>query len=164
MRLAALILLAFMLAASAATAAARTPPGSLTVEGASGSFEIKGQGGLLGRVDRGTLMVMDLTPADRFVPRVNGDVPLRAKFSWRGKDGTFYIPGGRYRVLVRGEGISLSARGRGAAVLDGEPDAFGELGLYAVGETADCRSTPDSCLPVPDVRTPISFGAPFASD
>jgi hypothetical protein len=52
----------------------------------------------------------------------------------RGKDVNFYIPGGRYRITVRGEGFSISARGQGYAVLDGNPDVNGATGTYAVGD------------------------------
>ena len=56
----------------------------------------------------------DLTPLDQWSPRVNG-VP-RGKTVWlRGKDVNFYVPGGKYRLTVRGEGFSISARGQGSA-------------------------------------------------
>ena len=35
---------------------------------------------------------------------------------------------------MRGEGFSISARGQGSAVLDGNPDLNGATGTYAVGD------------------------------
>ena len=85
------------------------------------------------------MQIIDLTPTDQWSPRING-VP-RGKTVWtRGKDINFYIPGGRYRITVRGEGFSISARGQGRASLDGGPDTSGATGTFAVGDVdAGCR-------------------------
>lgn len=152
MRLPALVLLALSLAASTATAAGGDAPvtaGSFSVDSGRGRIVINGSGVLVGRLDAGQLEIKDLTPADRFSPRVRG-VPRGKVVSLRGKGVGFYIPGGRYRIVVRGEGISLSARGTGVALLDGEPDQVGETGLYAVDDAAG--------VALPDEVTRVPFG------
>ncbi len=143
------LLLAVPVAASGAVGAFRAPSGSLSIENGSGTIEIRGQGALIGRLDRGSLRVIDLTSRDRWSPRVNG-VPRGRVVGTRGQDVGFYIPGGRYRVIVKGEGISISARGVGIAILDGEPDDAGLTGEYAVGD--------DELLPIPDEELRVAFG------
>jgi hypothetical protein len=149
MRLSALILLAFALSATAATGAAKAPGGFLVVEHARGVIQIKGKGVLVGRVDKGSLEITDLTPADQWSPYVNG-VP-RGKVVWlKGQNISFRVSGGRYKIVARGDGISVSARGSGQAVLDGAPDAVGDTGVYAVGDAA--------VAPLPVEATKASFG------
>jgi hypothetical protein len=154
MRLALVILVVLALAGPAARAATPTSPPTaetFSVEDARGVVTIRGTGIVIGRLDKGEIQVVDLTPLDQWSPRVNG-VP-RGRTVWtRGKDVNFYIPGGRYRITVRGEGFSISARGQGSAVLDGNPDVTGATGTYAIG---DLDPTP---LPVGAER--VTFGAP----
>jgi hypothetical protein len=69
----------------------------------------------------------------------------------RGKDVNFYVPGGRYRIVVRGEGFSISARGQGSAVLDGSPDVNGSTGTFAVGDVEPA--------PVPTGSEKVTFGS-----
>jgi hypothetical protein len=152
MRLLALIFLVLCAAVSAAAAA--TPEkglsaGSFSVDSGRGKIVLTGSGVLVGRLVSGQLEIKDLSPADRFSPRVLG-VPRGKVVRLRGKDVGFYIPGGRYRIVVRGEGISLSARGSGVAMLDGEPDSVGATGLYAVDDAAQA--------PLPDEPARVPFG------
>ena len=44
-------------------------------------------------------------------------------------------PGGRYKITVHGDGVSISARGQGLAGLDGDADAAGSTGTFAVGDS-----------------------------
>lgn len=149
MRLAALILLAFALSATTATGAANAPSGFLVVDHARGVIQLKGKGVLVGRVDKGSLQITDLTPTDQWSPYVNG-VP-RGKVVWlKGQNISFRVSGGRYKIVARGDGISVSARGTGQAVLDGAPDAVGDTGTYAVGDAA--------LAPLPAEVTKASFG------
>lgn len=148
------LLLAFLallaLAVPAGRAAAPTAE-TLSIENARGTVTIKGNGIVIGRLERGEIQVVDLSPLDQWSPRVNG-VP-RGKTVWtRGKDVNFYIPGGRYRIMVRGEGFSISARGQGAAVLDGNPDVNGQTGTYAIGDLEP--------VPVPVGAQKVAFGSP----
>jgi len=150
MRLAALTLLALALSASVATGAAKAPGGTLSIESARGAVVITGKGVLVGRMEKGTLEIVDLTPADQWSPRVNG-IPRGKTVGLRGTNVSFYVPGGRYRIEAKGTDISISARGAGMVVLDGEPDIVGDTGRYAVGDGAS--------LPLPAGTTKLSFGA-----
>lgn len=154
MRLAALTLVAVATSAAAAAGAASAPGGFLLVEHARGTIQITGKGVLVGRVDRGSLGITDLTPADQWSPYVNG-VP-RGKIVWlKGQDISFRVSRGRYRIVARGDGISISARGTGEAVFDGAPDPVGDTGTYAVGDAEP------TALPVESTK--ISFGVGDAS-
>jgi hypothetical protein len=146
----ALVILAMLAIAVPATQAAPPTAETFSIEDARGVVTIRGTGIVIGRLERGEIQVVDLSPLDQWSPRVNG-VP-RGKTVWtRGKDVNFYIPGGRYRLTVRGEGFSISARGQGAAVLDGNPDVNGAAGSYAVGDLQP--------VPLPAESEHIEFGA-----
>lgn len=149
MRLALLSVLVLVLAVPAGWAAA-TPAGTLSVEDGRGTIVLTGKGIVIGRLDKGDLKIVDLSPLDQWSPRVNG-VP-RGKTVWlRGKDVNFYVPGGRYRITVRGEGFSISARGQGTATLDGSPDPTGATGTFAVGDAP--------AAPIPGAGQ-VTFGTP----
>ena len=133
MRLALLLICVLVLAVPAGWAASR-PAGSLSIEDGRGSVEI-----------------VDMTPLDQWSPRVNG-VP-RGRTVWtRGKNINFYVPGGRYKITVEGEGFSISARGQGLATLDGTPDAAGSTGTFAVGDSAR--------VALPVTTEHVQYGAP----
>jgi hypothetical protein len=149
MRLAALTLLALALSATAATGAAKAPAGSLEVQDGRGLVQIVGKGALVGRIEKGSLEIVDLVVDDAWSPRVNG-IPRGRKVWLRGKKISFYIPGGRYRLVAQGSGISISARGAGTAVLNGDPDATGDAGTYAVGDAAPA--------PLPLDAAKLTFG------
>jgi hypothetical protein len=151
MRVAALTLLALMLTAASATGAPGiSGVGLLSIENGRGTVQITGRGVLLGRLDRGSLEIVDLTPADQWSPYVNG-IP-RGKVVWlKGQNISFRVPGGRYRITARGTAISISARGVGRAVLDGAPDPTGDAGTYAVGDAAP--------VSLPVETTKVSFGS-----
>jgi hypothetical protein len=148
MRLALLSALVLAFAVPAGWAAS-APAGSLSVEDARGTVVLKGKGIVIGRLERGEVEIVDLSPLDQWSPRVNG-VP-RGRTVWtRGKSINFYVPGGRYLVTVRGEGLSVSARGQGTATLTGRPDATGASGSYAVGD--------DAPAPLPATSARVDFG------
>lgn len=152
MRLALVIVLALALAVPAGWAATR-PTGSLSIEDGRGTIVLRGKGIVIGKLERGEVQIVDLTPLDQWSPRLNG-VP-RGRTVWtRGKDLNFYVPGGRYRITVRGEGFSISARGQGSATLAGKPDASGATGTFAVGD--------DAPAPLPSEAHEAEFGAPLA--
>jgi hypothetical protein len=148
MRLALLITMLLAFAVSTGLAAI-APAGSLSIEDGRGTTVLKGRGIVIGKLERGEVQIVDLSPLDQWSPRVNG-VP-RGKTVWtRGKDINFYVPGGRYRVTVRGEGFSISARGQGVGTLDGEPDAVGATGTYAIGDGEP--------TPVPELAEQVEYG------
>jgi hypothetical protein len=66
----------------------------------------------------------------------------------RGKDVNFFIPGGRYRVTVRGDGISISARGAGFAIVKGKDVV--DNGTIAIGD--------DAPAPLPVESQRLNFG------
>ena len=142
------IILAVLAVAVPAGFAAAEPAGSLSIEDGRGSVVLKGKGIVIGRLERGELQIIDLSPNDQWSPRLNG-VP-RGRSVWtRSKDINFYVPGGRYKITVRGEGFSISARGQGSASLNGRPDATGATGSYAVAD--------DPPAPIPTGAT-VPFG------
>ena len=159
MRRLAIVALVLAFTMPAGVLAARAPVGSVEFTDARGAITIKARGPLLGRLDRGTLQIVDLTPADQWSPRVNG-VPRGRVVGTRGRDVGFYIPGGRYRVVVRGEGIFISARGQGIVTIEADPDATGAAGTFSVDD--------EGPQPLPDTVTRFAYGievsvVPFGS-
>jgi hypothetical protein len=149
MRLAAIITLALALSAGVATGAAVAPSGSFEVKGGRGTVQISGRGVLVGRLGKGSLEILDLNPNDQWSPRVNG-IPRGKTVTLRGKNVSFYIPGGRFKVIARGSDISMSVRGTGTVILNGDPDAVGDTGMFAVGD--------DDLAPLPELPTTVTFG------
>ncbi len=155
----ALALLLLVVVLPAATLATRAPAGALSIEGGKGVVVVRGNGGLLGRLGRGAVELVDLTPADQWKPTVNG-VPRSRRTYLKGTNVSFRILGGDYRVSVKGEGISISARGTGMATLLGVPGLTGDTGIYAANLNADCQGSPDQCQPIPTSTTRVGFGLP----
>ncbi len=143
----------------AATLATRAPAGALSIEGGRGVVVVRGNGGLLGRLARGTVELVDLTPTDQWKATVNG-VPRSRRTFLKGLNVSFRILGGDYRLSVKGEGISISARGTGVATLLGVPGLIGDAGIYAADLNADCEGAPDQCQPIPTATTRVTFGVP----
>jgi len=160
MRTALLSLLLAALTVPTAVLAADPPKraGALSVEGAMGVVKVTARGGLLGRIESGSIQLVDLTPNDRWFPVVNG-LGRGIVVTMKGENISFRLLGGQYRLVLRGKGISIAARGQGSAVLDGEPDEVGDTGIWAVGADADCRRTPDSCSRVPEQPRRVLFGS-----
>lgn len=131
-------------------AAARSA-GTLSVEDGLGAVTVKGAGTLVGRMDSGEIVIVDLTPADQWSPRLNG-VPRGRLAGMRGKNVNFFVPGGRYQIVLRGEGISLSARGSGVGRLRARSDARVAVGTYAVGDAAP--------VSLPEQTMRVVFGGP----
>lgn len=162
MRNALLSLLVAAIALPAAALAARAGPGdgTLSVEGGSGMVTVQARGGVIGRVERGTLTITDLTPGDGNDAVVQGALLQRpagpGTMVYKGRNVTFRLIGGSFRVQVVGKGISLSAVGQGIAVLDGDGPAPGVFST--AGD--DCKLAPDSCRPLPPLPVRIRFGGP----
>lgn len=146
----ALLLSALVLAVAVPVGwAASSPAGTLSIESGRGTVVLTGKGIVIGRLDKGDLKIVDLSPLDQWSPRVNG-VPRGQTVGLRGKNVNFYVPGGRYRITVRGEGFSISARGQGSVTLTGNPDPTGATGTYAVGD--------DDPSAIPSVAETVPFG------
>jgi len=158
------VLLAGVLIAGAvvaSTLAAHVPPGVLSVEGGKGVIVVRANGGLLGRLGKGSVELVDLSTGDPWKPTLNGVTRSKRAFL-RGSNVNFRILGGDYRLTVKGEGISISARGSGVATMLGVAGLTGDTGIYAADVNADCESSPDQCQPIPTVLTRVTFGG--ASD
>ena len=148
MRAALLSALVFAIAVPVGWAA--SSPGTLSIESGRGTVVLTGKGIVIGRLDKGDVKIIDVSPLDQWSPRVNG-VP-RGKTVWlRGKNVNFYVPGGRYKITVRGEGFSISARGQGSVTLTGNPDLTGATGTYAIGDAGSSA--------IPSVAQTVAFGA-----
>jgi hypothetical protein len=163
MRLAAMIVFALGLATSVASGAptarddvrllatANAAGGSLSIEDGRGTVTVGGKGVLVGRMEKGSLEILDVSAGDQWSPRVWG-IPRGKTVTLRGKNVSFYIPGGRYRLTAKGTGISISARGTGWVSLFGDPDPVGDTGTYAIGD--------DTPGPLPTEATRLTFGPP----
>jgi hypothetical protein len=139
--------------------AVRVDDGTLTVENGRGTVSVRARGGMIGRLDRGTLTIFDLTPRDANAPVVTGDdqptigVGLHGT-RYRGSGIRFRVLGGNFRVVVEGRGIDVSVVGRGEGVLEGISI---DPGLYSL-DGADCRRDPGNCLPLPNIPTRFRLG------
>ena len=132
--------LAMLVSVPVGLAAARPVPGTLSIEDVRGVVVVRGTGTVVGRLDRGELQLTDLTPNDAWTPKVNGVAKPRSVVT-RGRDINFFVPGGRYRISVKGDGVSLSARGVGVATV--KSTKAGE-GTVAVGDATPTPVTTDT--------------------
>src|SRR5262245_4670746 len=147
-----------MVAPAAVLAAAKPPAGALSVESGKGVIVLRANGGLLGRVARGSVELVDMSQNDSWRPTINGTTRAR-KVTAKGSNLTFRILGGEYRLVVRGEGISVSARGIGVVTLPGIPSPLtGDTGIFSTDLEADCQDSPEQCDPIPMTLTRVPFG------
>jgi hypothetical protein len=151
-----LVLCALTALVSATSAAWAVPPdaGTLSVERGKGVVMIDIRGSVLGRIANGTLRVTDQTPNDRYVAVVGGKRVTETRLGprttlYRGQGLRFRMLGGGYRMVARGTGITVSAVGRGAVVLDAEPKFLGDdTGVYSL-DGVDCSVEPLTCTALP---------------
>lgn len=139
--------------------AARATDGTLTVEDGRGKVNVFARGGLIGRLDGGSVTIFDLTPNDAHQPVVSGDdrpvLPVGINgLRYGGQGIRFRILGGSFRVVVEGRGIDLSVVGRGGGFLEGAPV---DPGLYSL-DGGDCRRAPERCEPLPQLRLRFKLG------
>jgi hypothetical protein len=156
-----LLALALPVAALSAGLASGAGDGTLTVEDGRGTVSVQARGGVIGRIERGTVTIFDLTPEDAYDPVVFGDdqpVALVGEtgIRYRGTGIRYRLIGGSFRIVVNGRGIDLSVVGRGSGTLRGETL---DPGLYSL-DGADCRKDADSCKPLPDVAKSFRLGSP----
>jgi hypothetical protein len=159
MRKAALLLLLAGLLAAPATAAlvARGGDERLSINDGRGFVWIEARGALIGRLDKGQIVVTDLTPLDANDPIVYGceEELFRGPANvCRGEDIRYRLVGGKWRVAIRGAGIDLSAAARGRVLLDG--DGL-RTGVYSTSGV-DCRIAAEDCEPLPDDETSFLLG------
>ena len=154
-----------VLALTFSTGAVGQTAGVLSVDQGRGVVILELRGVVLGRLASGTLRVTDPTPRDRFEEVVNGRFVTAESVGprttlYRGQGLRFRMVGGRYRIIVRGTGIDVSAIGRGVVHLNGEPKANGEpTGLYSINDGIDCSLEPTLCTQLPDERESFILGA-----
>lgn len=140
---------------------ARAGEGTLSVEDGRGKVTVQARGGVIGRLERGTVRIFDLTPNDENVPVVTGDDrPLRFVgdngIEYAGAGLRFRIIGGGFRVVIDGRGIDLSVVGRGSGFIRGETL---DPGLYSL-DGSDCRTRPATCEPLPELAKRFQLGGP----
>jgi hypothetical protein len=145
----------------AALSSLRAGEGTLSVEDGRGTITIKARGGVIGRLDRGSVTIFDLTPEDANVPYVFGaDAPEQLVgengIRYAGVGLRYRLIGGSFRIVITGRGIDLSAVGKGNGTIRGEAES---PGLYSL-EGVDCRKDPDSCKPLPERIQRFQLGTP----
>jgi hypothetical protein len=150
--------------AGATSAGADPTTGVLSIDEGRGVVMLDVRGVVLGRLGSGTLRVTDHTPRDRFGEIVRGNV-LEERLGprtvlYRGQGLRFRILGGRYRIVIRGAGIAVSANARGVVSLDGERKSLDEsTGFYSL-TGVDCSIEPALCTPIPEDPQRFTLGSP----
>jgi hypothetical protein len=144
----------------AGLSALRAGEGTLSVEDGRGTITIQARGGVIGRLDRGTVTIFDLTPDDANDPVVNGDdQPVQfvgeTGIRYRGAGIRYRLIGGGFRIVINGRGIDLSVVGKGNGSIRGESEAAGVYSLDGV----DCRTDPASCKPLPESARRFQLGS-----
>jgi hypothetical protein len=153
-----LALLALLLPA-AAVAAVHAGDGTLSVEDGRGKVNLEARGGVIGRLDRGTLTVYDKTPGDTNFPVVTGadeaDVFLAdGGVRYRGTGIRFRVIGGGFKLQIQGRGIDLSVVGKGSGFIEGDTL---EPGAYSLNGS-DCRKSRSTCSPLPQPGIRFKLG------
>lgn len=150
-----LILLAGAVAVPAVALAAKSDWSPLSISDGRGKVTLRGRGTVIGRVDRGTITVTDLTPLDATEPLTFNcdDETFRGSATvCSGDHLRFRMIGGAWRIAITGVGIDLSAAvSRGWVTLDGDAK---RPGIFSV-EGVDCRTQASLCVPLPSEATTI---------
>jgi hypothetical protein len=163
-----LLVLACSLAVAAvltvSAGAADPTTGVLSIDQGRGAVTLDVRGVVLGRLGNGSIRVTDHTPRDPFTEIVRGKY-LEERVGprtvvYRGQGLRFRMVGGRFRIVIRGSGITVSANARGFVTLDGERRSFDEVtGLYSL-TGADCSLEPELCTVIPDDPERFPLGGP----
>jgi hypothetical protein len=156
-----------VVAAALVGAAGAAPPevGTLSVEGGNGVVYLGLRGSVLGRLADGTLTVVDLTPRDAYVAVVTGRKLVQHRLGpyktrYRGVGLRYRMLGGGYRIVLHGEGIDISAVGRGVVELQAERTLpTDDAGVYSLAGV-DCGAEPASCTPLPDLPQRFKLSPP----
>ena len=150
-----LILLVAAVAAPAVALAAAAEWSPLSISDGRGKVTLRGRGTVIGRLDRGTITVTDLTPLDTSEPLTFNcdDETFRGSATvCTGDHLRFRMIGGGWRIAISGVGIDISAAvSRGWVTMDGDTK---RPGVYSV-EGADCRTQSVLCVPLPTEETTI---------
>jgi hypothetical protein len=104
--------------------------GTLSVKKGKGSVALRLKGTVIGRVNtNGKVQIRDFKPFDSNTPQLTCKAKKRISIYvtvCTGRNIGFRVDDGRFNVNVRGNGISISAVGRGPVDIDGT----GETGTY----------------------------------
>jgi hypothetical protein len=150
-----LILLVAAVAVPAVALAAAAEWSPLSISEGRGKVTLRGRGTVIGRIDRGTITVTDLTPLDTSEPLTFNcdDETFRGSATvCKGDHLRFRMIGGGWRIAITGAGIDLSAAvSRGWVTLDGDAK---RPGVYSV-DGVDCRTQAALCLPLPSEEKTI---------
>jgi hypothetical protein len=150
--------LALLLPAAAGAVKRGPGDGTLVVDNANGLIILNVKGGIIGRVDYGTIVVGDPVEGDGQAPVVKGwqervrlPGPNRWQYTCEQCEIRFRLIGGLYRVRIDAIGIDLSIVGKGTAVLDGTgyADQSGRYSLNGAGYQS-----------FPHTRTQFTLGSP----
>lgn len=144
----------------AGVAALDAGEGTLSVEDGVGKVTLQARGGVIGRLDRGSVTIHDLTPDDAFTPWVFGDdQPVRfvgeTGIRYAGVGLRFRLVGGRYRITIDGRGIDLSVVAKGSGTI--VADAVANPGVYSL-DGEDCRTEGARCKPLPELTKRFQLG------
>jgi len=145
----------------AGVAALRVGEGTLSVDDGQGRVALQGRGGVIGRLERGSVTIYDLTPEDANNPVVFGDDRPRGFFGetgiqYAGAGLRFRLVGGGFRIVINGKGIDLSVVAKGSGSIVAGPT--GDPGVYSL-DGADCRNDRASCKPLPEIARRFQLGA-----
>jgi hypothetical protein len=116
-----------VLAVAPANAGGGPANGTLSVRDGKGMVQLSSRGTVIGRVERGRIVVTDPRPFDARRPLVLGADTVKRS---RNRKTTTYIgrnlrlrsTSGYFHVRLLGNGIQLSAVGRGRGLIQGQPD------------------------------------------
>lgn len=142
------------IAVGASTGAA-APTGTLSVDQGKGVVTIEIRGSVIGVLQKGTVRITDQSPRDRFVPVVAGRrlTVTRAgprTLLYKGQALRFRMLGGSSRIVVKGNGMSVSAVGRGYVTLDGDRRFPEDVAGYYSLDGTNCTLDVTLCTPLPD--------------
>jgi hypothetical protein len=145
-----LLLIAILVAACTVPLALAAGPndGTLSVKRGRGTIALKLRGTVIGRVNtNGRVQIRDFKPFDGNVPQLTCKPRPRhislAVTVCTGRNIAFRVDDGRFNVSVRGNGISISAIGRGPVDVDGIGETGVDDGVMSI-DGAPYQSLPDA--------------------
>lgn len=146
----------------AGVAGLRAGEGTLSVEDGQGRVTLQARGGVIGRLERGFVVIYDLTPEDAYEPKVFGDdQPPRlvgeTGIQYAGAGLRFHLVGGGFRIVINGKGIDLSVVAKGSGSIAAGQAA--DPGVYSL-DGADCRNDRASCKALPEIAKRFQLGGP----
>jgi hypothetical protein len=146
------MLLTACLGVSAAFAGDAPGDGTLSVKRGRGTITLKFTGTVIGRIN-GAMRVHDFRLSDGTIPQLVGcrNKVRRLLLGWyvcRGRNVSFRILDGKYRVDLTGVGIFLSAVGHGSVTIDGIGDEGASDGVMSLND-GPYQSLPDESKTFP---------------